>query len=121
MATVDASEEGTAHGTLTANTAEVISFGTGGQVFVENRGTVVMYGQYGVTDLDVEGAGTEAISPGKIVAFYGDSGDEGAICLKSTGTPDYSVSRFPLLRIGGGGSSGSGGEISGEVELGATS
>jgi hypothetical protein len=115
MATVDASVAGTAHGTLTADTAEVISFGSGGRVFVENRGTVVMYGQYGAEDLDVADQGTEAIAPGRIVQFAGDSGVAGTICLKSTGTPDYSISRFPLLRIGGGG--GTGGTVISDTEF----
>lgn len=120
MATVDATATGTAHGTLTANTAEVINFGytAGGKVEVMNRGTVVMYGQYGVTDLTLAGQGTEVIPPGGIVSFYGESGVAGSICLKSSGTPEYSVSRFDLPREGGG---GSGGAVSGTVELGATS
>lgn len=120
MATVDATTEGTAHGTLTPNTAEVINFGytAGGKVEVMNRGTTVMYGQYGVTDLDIEGLGTEVIPPGGIVTFYGESGVAGSICLKSTAAVDYSVSRYDLPREGGG---GGGGAVTGTVELGATS
>jgi hypothetical protein len=124
MATVDAATEGTAHGTLTANTAEVITFAAAGahrgQVSVQNRGTTVMYGEYGVDDLDVAGQGTEAVAPGETVVFAGDTATVGKICLKSTGTPAYSISRFMLPReatVGG----GTGGSITGEVALDAAS
>lgn len=120
MATVDATDTGTAHGTLTPNTAEVINFGhtAAGRVEVMNRGDTVMYGLYGATDLTIAGEGTEAIPAGGIVTFYGESGVAGSICLKSTAAVDYSVSKFDVPREGGG---GGGGGASGEVELGATS
>lgn len=124
MATVDASVAGTAHGTLTANTAEVITLAAAGthrgQIDVQNRGTTVMYGEYGVTDLTIAGQGTQAVSPGETVTFAGDTAVAAVICLKSTGTPDYSVSRFILPReatVGG----GAGGAVTSTVELGATS
>lgn len=119
MAAVDASVAGTAHGTLTINTPEVISFGTGGKVAVENRGTTVMYGQTDVTDLTLAAQGTEAIAPGETLVFYRESGTAGTICLKSSAAVPYSISRAALPRVGGGG--GAGGAVSGEVELGATS
>lgn len=115
MATVDASVAGTAHGTLTPNTPEIIAFGTGGRVEVLNRGTTVMYGQYGVTDLTIAGQGTEAIPPGQSIVFYGESNTAGTICLKSTDAVDYSISKFDLPREGGGGSGGGGG--SSDTEL----
>jgi hypothetical protein len=106
MATVDAATAGTAHGTLTANTAEVITVGPASKITVTNRGDVIMYGKVDVTDLTVAAQGTEAISPGETVTFWTASDDSASICLKSTGTPDYSVSRFALPRVGGGTSSG---------------
>jgi hypothetical protein len=110
MATVNAATAGTAHGTLTINTPEVISFGTGGKVAVQNRGDTVMYGQLGVTDLTLAGQGTESIGPGETVTFYGDSSSAGTICLKSSAAVAYSISRFTLPRSGDGDSgAGAGG------------
>jgi hypothetical protein len=114
MATVDASVAGTAHGTLTPNTAEVINFGTGGKVAVENRGSTVMYGQTDVTDLDLAGQGTEAIVPGETLIFYRESSTPGTICLKSSAAVDYSISRAALPSSGGG---GSGGSVTSDSEL----
>lgn len=120
MATVDASDEGTAHGTLTANIAEVVTVGPASRITVTNRGAVILYGQVDVTDLDLEGQGTEAVSPGETVTFYAASDDSASICLKSSGTPDYSVSRFALPRVGAGSSSGGSGEAATETTATAT-
>jgi hypothetical protein len=115
MATVDAAAAGTAHGTLTPDTPEIILFGTGGKVEVLNRGDTVMYGQADVLDLDLEDQGTEAIAPGQSLRFYRESSTAGTICLKSSAAVEYSISRATLPRTGAGG--GGGGTVISDTEF----
>ncbi len=116
MPAVDATSGGTAHGTTTAATAEVVTVPPADWVEVKNRGTADLWCQTGVSDLTIGAVGTQIVPAGEALPLslpvaIGRAGNS-IICLKSAGAVAYSVRTVtgstPANRSGGGGGAAGG-------------